>query len=133
MQAMTHASTMAHRAITHRSPSLLSMNEVDPQDVLRRLMTDAGIETQAELAEVVGVSPNQVNRWLRGRANPPVRQLRRVIEQVGLNPADYGLRPALRRVDAAFSADEPPAWFSSAVAEINEKLDRLIRAEERRR
>lgn len=109
--------------------------QIDAPDVLKRVMDDAAFDTQADFAAAIGMSPGQVNRWLTGAANPPERRLRMAIEQVGLLPEDYGLRPSRARLAAVAQPvlDAGPSAEPPWARDLGRKLDHIIDLLEHRR
>jgi transcriptional regulator with XRE-family HTH domain len=90
-------------------------------DMLERLKSDLGCETQAELARALDVEASTVSKWLSGAITPRKRSLARSIRNLQLDPADYGLAepgPA-RRTSSAHITDEPPAWAREMLDELH--------------
>lgn len=107
------------------------MTSTDTSEIVRAILREQKM-TQAEFATYAGVGWRQVSRWARGETAPPARKVAEAIERLGLDPADYGLRPsavnpALRPPPAAATRDRDEE-IAAALFEINAKLDRVLRA-----
>jgi len=59
---------------------------------IRRARLRAGLNTQTKLAQALGVSDNQVNRWEKGRHMPNPPMLERIANTLGV-PAESFLLP----------------------------------------
>jgi transcriptional regulator with XRE-family HTH domain len=102
--------------------------DVDTVAVLRQVMEDEGFRTQRELAEAIGMSANQVNRWLTGAANLTERRLVNVLHTLGINPVRYGLRPSRARLQSVPQPGATTGMPSETEAALREEI-RLLRAE----
>lgn len=63
-----------------------------PDDLIPRLMHDLDVRTQGELAQLLNVSPGTISRWRTASAVPHDRKLARSLLDLGLDPAQYGVR-----------------------------------------
>ncbi|KHL24115.1 hypothetical protein PK98_15645 [Croceibacterium mercuriale] len=63
------------------------------KELLNRKITEAGI-TQVKLAELVGVDPRTVNRWLRGDKPPRNSYIRKLAKELHCRPEDFDPRYA---------------------------------------
>jgi len=102
----------------------------DPVAILAAVLEDHGI-TQADFAIEAGVAPATVNRWIKGRSKLTSRRLSQALEDAGVDPEAYGLRPVglpSRRTSSVAERGDP-AW----VARLDRKLDTIIDLLEHRR
>lgn len=63
---------------------------MDASELLPQLLDHAKI-TQAEFADLAGVTVATVNRWANGHHLADARKLAKAITMLGRNPADYGI------------------------------------------
>jgi transcriptional regulator with XRE-family HTH domain len=72
---------MARHAIRH------TRREFDNHALAERRLS--AFQTQAEVAEGVGVSSRQYLRWEQGQSQPQVRHVRALAEHFGVEPASF--------------------------------------------
>ena len=101
----------------------------DTVEILQRVMREYSLN-QSELASEIRMSNVTVNRWLQRRATLSERRLRDVLERMGVDPSAYGLTGSkLPRL----TADEKLDKLLGEVASLHEKLDTIMRRQERAR
>lgn len=61
------------------------------KELLHRKITEAGI-SQVRLAELVGVTPRTVNRWLRGEKPPKTSLIKKLAKALRCRPEDFDPR-----------------------------------------
>jgi transcriptional regulator with XRE-family HTH domain len=83
--------------------------------------------SQQDAATKVGVSLGAYGAWERGSAVPTLENLRRMVEELRVPPEVIGYDPP-RGYELVHSS-----WLRGELATINDKLDRIIRRQERAR
>lgn len=63
---------------------------MDASGLLPQLLDESKI-TQAEFAELAGVTVATVNRWANGHHLADARKIAKAITMLGRNPTDYGI------------------------------------------
>lgn len=104
-----------------------------PNDVLRAFLDDQGW-TQGELAQALDVDPKTVSRWMTGSSKFTDRKLRRVFKQLGIDPKEYGLPPALSVATSDPEEDPDSVWtlerydaLQAQLRNIESKLDMILK------
>jgi transcriptional regulator with XRE-family HTH domain len=108
-----HASRLADVTPQRRSdPALVAF--------LKAAMEAARIPTGAHLAELSGINPSLVNRWLNGKTVPSIDGLRAIAEPLGLEPRELWVRAGyMTRSEVGLGDDPvPPTGKHSVEDEI---------------
>lgn len=57
------------------------------ENAIKKARTEAGL-TQVQLAEKMGCSQQEIQRWEAGRVSPTAKTLKKLAEAIGCNPGD---------------------------------------------
>lgn len=85
-QAIVTTSACPRRATYHARMARL----IDASQLLHRLLSDTKV-TQAEFAEVAGVTVATVSRWANGHHLADARKIAAAITRLGADPVEYGI------------------------------------------
>ena len=109
-----------HTQIAMSNGRLRAIMTIDPKEVGQRLAAARNRRnwTQLEFALQIGKSPSSVARWERGGL-PPVRELIRICEALGIDPAEL--------------VEEPEDAIQAQIDELQKELHELRQQQKRSR